>query len=457
MSEAQHTHTIDAAKTIETLRKNLKGRAEAYEIFYSFDSGLGVEAKEGQIDALKARSNAGVGLRTLLKKRQGFGFSSVLTEEALKELVDKTLSASVESSEDDYLKFPKESAGSGTPEKLLGIFDESFGQASEEERLKIALQIEESALSYDARIARVRKASYQESIHFDRVVNSNGVDVSHSATFYSGSVTAVAEEKGESQMGWEMGLGHGKNAVDPSAIGTGAAKNAVNLMGARKMGTIKCPAVLENTVVCELLEALAGSLLGDNVHKGKSMLIGKVGEKIASEVLNVYDDGLLPGGWASSPFDGEGVMRSKTPLILNGVCQGYLYDSYWGERAGVKSTGNATRSNYKGFPGVGISNLYIGKGSRSLDDLFKELGKGLFVTEVLGVHTINTVSGDFSLGAAGLWIENGSPAYPVRGMAVSGNLLQIFLKAGVVASDIRFIGSIGAPSLLITEIEASGS
>lgn len=444
-----------ADETIDSLRKLLEGRADSYEIFFSAQRGFGVEAKEGAVDALKVRSSAGVGVRTLSAMRQGFGFSSVLGQEALREMVDKAVSGSAQAGTDKYLRFPAP-AGKVT-EEGLAIYDKSFGAISEEEKIKTALEIERAAMEYDKRIKRVRKASYSESVTADRVVNSNGVDISHSATYYTGSVTAVAEDSGESQMGWEMGMGHESGSIDSVKIGSGAALNAVRLLGAQKITTVKCPALLENTVACELLEALAGSFLGDNVQKGKSMLIGKAGQKVASAALNIWDDGIMPGGWATAAYDGEGMAQGRTPLVLDGVCQGYLYDTYWAERAGKSSTGNASRSSFKSVPGIGITNLYIEKGGRSFTELMKEMDKGLFLTELLGVHTINTVNGDFSLGAAGFWVEDGRVAYPVRGMAVSGNLLELFSRVAGCGSDLRFIGSIGAPSLLINEVEASGT
>lgn len=447
-----------ARRTIETLEGLLKGKADAWEIFYSLDTGVGVEARDGQVDALKARTNSGVGLRTLKGGRQGFGFSSVIGKDALAELADKTLAGSIEAAADEFLAFPESEDGSlSAPSQDLGVFDARWGEGSQEERLRCALEIEKSARAFDKRINRVRKASYQESMCYSRVANSSGADAAASATFYSGSVTAVAEQDGESQMGWDMGMGHVREDVRPAEIGKRAAETAVRLLGGRKIKTVKCPAVFENTVSCELVEALATSLLGDNVLKGKSMLIGKVGRKVASSALNLWDDGLLPRGWATSAVDGEGVARHTTPLLEEGVLCGYLYDSYWARRAGEKSTGNAARSNYKSLPSVGISNLYIGKGTQTLEGLFAQMSNGLFITELLGVHTINSVTGDYSLGAAGFRVEGGKIAYPVRGMAVSGNLLETLARAEGCGDDLRFIGSIGAPSLLINEIEASGS
>lgn len=450
---------LDSARdgaVVDTLRSLLDGRVAAYEIYLTREKGMSVEAKEGSIDSMKVRSSAGVGLRLLSGMRQGFGFSSVLSSDALSDLVDKAVTGASRSAQDRFLGFADPVAPCASGEDL-GIFDAAFAAVNEKEKIDTAVKIEKSALSYDKRVKRVRKASYSESIVASRIVNSNGVDLTEAATYYSASVTAVAEEGEDSQMGWEMALGHTRMAIDPEFVGTSAGRNAVRMLNARKLATMKCPAVIENTVACELLESLAGSFLGDNVEKGKSMLIGKAGRKVASLGLNVIDDGLMPGGWATSLFDGEGMARQRTELLSSGVCQGFLYDGYWARRAGVASTGSAARSGYKGSPGVGISNLYIEKGDKDPSTLMKLMKTGVFITELLGVHTINTVSGDFSLGAAGFMVENGAIAYPVRGMAISGNLLDLFSRVDSCGSDLRFIGSIGAPSLLITEIEASGT
>lgn len=440
---------------IDALKKAIGGRVTAYEIFYSEDEGVTVEAKEKTIDSFKVRSGSGIGLRIISGNRLGFGFSSALSVDALKRLADNTIAASVEASEDGFLGLPGKGAEPDLPQDL-GIYDGAFYDAPKQRLLKTALEIEDAARAKDPRIKRVRKAMYQESRVFSRVVNSSGIDAKSSATFFSGSVTAVAEHGAESQMGWDMETAHLRDGITPGDVGQRAASNALRMLGARKIKTTRCPAVIENTVAIELVEALSSSFLFDNVSKGKSMLAEKIGAAVASEALNIWDDGILKGGWATSCHDGEGLPRKKTELLSKGVLKGYLYDAYWARRGGKASTGNAVRSGYRGVPSVGTTNLYIEKGALSLEEMLKAMGQGLMVTELLGVHTINTVSGDFSLGAQGLWVEGGVAAYPVRGIAIAGNLLELFKRVRCCGTDARFMGSVGSPSLLIEEIDASG-
>jgi PmbA protein len=267
----------------------------------------------------------------------------------------------------------------------------------------------------------------------------------------------VAERNGESQMGWDMDTGRYISDVDVEKVGRRAARRAVNMLGARSIDTVRCNLLLENIVVCELLEVLACSFLLDNLEKGKSMFKGKIGDKIASSTVSIWDNGLLPKGWATAPFDAEGTPTQKTALVIDGICQGHLSDTYWGRRTGTGTTGNAARSAYKNLPTIGITNIYMeGKGPK-LENLISDMGRGLFVTELLGVHTANPITGDFSLGATGFLVEGGKISYPVRGLAISGNLADLLLKIEKVGGDLRFFGSVGAPSIVLRDVEVSGS
>ncbi|MBI5560124.1 MAG: TldD/PmbA family protein [Deltaproteobacteria bacterium] len=444
-------------RVVEVITRLCKGRVDSYEVFLSSSQGIAVEAREKKVDALKVSRSEGAAVRTLCKGRPGFGFSNVFAEDALKDMVELTIAGSSGAAEDGYLSFPRPSGPPQIVLPLLDTVDPAFEGVSEVELAGRAISIEEAALSFDPRVKRVRKAAYGETKASARTVNSNGVDVSYDATFFSGSVVAVAEEGGDSQMGWDTGMGHKRADVDCTAIAKGAGERAVSLLGARTLKTLKCPAVFENTVVIEFIDVLSSSFLADMVLKGKSMLAGKRGKKVVSRVLNLTDDGLMRGGWASSLYDCEGVLKKKTPLIREGLCMGFLYDTYWAKREGVLSTGNAARPGWKGVPSVGTSNLSMEEGEKSLAELFSDMGSGLFIREAMGVHTVDPVSGEFSLGASGLWIEGGKPAYPVRGIAIAGTLLDLFSKVEAVGNDMRFLGSTGAPSLLFGEINASGA
>lgn len=439
---------------IEYCAKMLRRKTDAWEIFYSHQNGLSIEAKDGKVDAFKVSSSEGVGLRVLKDKKIGFSFTSALSKDSLNELVENAVAGSLGVESDEFLSVPppqKKPAGE------LMLFDTALDKVPEEDKIKKAISLEQAARGFDPRVTKVRKASYGESCVQSRLVNSTGIDVKKITTFITSSITAVAEDRGDSQMGWDMDMSHFASDVDVAKVGRGAAKRAVDMLGARAIETVKCPVIIENVIVGEFLEILAPSFYADNLNKGKSMLKGKKGKKIFNEKITLWDDGLLPNGWSTSEYDGEGVPRQKTCLIDKGICKNYLYDSYWAKREGKASTGNASRSNFKSISTIGISNLYMEKGETDFEGLLRQMGNGLLITNILGAHTANPITGDFSFGASGLWVEDNKIAYPVRGAAISGNMLELFSKVDVVGSDLRFLGSVGASSVLISEMEISGA
>ncbi len=441
---------------IDMLTQRLKGRVDAFEAYVEHTDGVTVEARHKSIDSVKVTSSQGVGIRVIKDERCGFGFSSTFDERALSTLIDDVTDGLSSVSKDRALTLP--SPVEATVEShALGIFDSSVDFVDIDEHRKRALMIEEATYATDKRVKRVRKAAYGERRATFRTVNSLGVDVSVEATFSSGSVMAVATEDGDSQMGWWVEMGHRRDSVSPVEIGTKAATKAVEILGARQIKSGLYPVVLENTVMVDILGTLGGAFLASNTQKGRSMLADKRGKKVMSPVINIWDDGLLPGGWATAPYDCEGVPRTRTPLVLEGVCQGFLYDTYHARRENTSSTGNAQRMGFLTTPTVGVSNLYIEKGNASMKQLVGSIKRGLLVTEVMGVHTIDTVTGEFSLGAMGFLIEDGEVIHPVRGIAIAGTLLKLLEKAMAVADDVCFIGPVGSPSVMFEELHISGA
>ncbi|MGB9793241.1 MAG: metallopeptidase TldD-related protein, partial [Thermacetogeniaceae bacterium] len=209
-------------------------------------------------------------------------------------------------------------------------------------------------------------------------------------------------------------------------------------------------------VVTNFLGLIASTLLADAVQKGRSLFAGRIGQRVASEGVTIVDDGTLPGGLMSSPFDGEGVPSQKTILIANGELLGFLHNSYTGRREGVPSTGNAKRASFKSPPEVGITNFYLAPGEKNPQEIIEKTEKGFYVTEVMGMHTANPVSGDFSVGAAGIWIENGELTIPVRGMVIAGNILELLMNVDMVGSDLRFFIGTGAPTIRVAGLTVSG-
>jgi PmbA protein len=244
--------------------------------------------------------------------------------------------------------------------------------------------------------------------------------------------------------------------LDPVYIGEEAAKAATQLLSAGSTQTAQTTVVFDRQVTAQFLEAVSPMFLSSYVQKGKSMLRGKLGENIASPLITLLDNGRIPGALGTAPFDAEGILTNETPLIEGGSLKAYLYDFHTALKAGVHSTGNAARGGYKTLPDVSTTNFYLKPGARSLSQLTQSVSNGILITKVMGMHTANPISGDFSVGAAGILIENGKLTRPVRGIAIAGNLLKMLSQVQEVGSDLRWFGSTGAPSLLIDGITVSG-
>jgi PmbA protein len=217
-------------------------------------------------------------------------------------------------------------------------------------------------------------------------------------------------------------------------------------------------------VASEFLSLLAHSFLADQIQKGKSSLKGKQGERFFSPCLTIVDDGTYPKGISSSPIDGEGMPSQRTSLVVQGEVAGYLYDRYWANRENlsssksrIRSTGNSRRHGIKSPPGVGVSNFFIERGDGTFPKLVENLFTGLVVEEVMGLHTVDPISGDFSLGCSGDWIDKGEKVHPVKSVAIAGNLFELFRRVIMVGEDLRFFGGVGSPSLLIKELVISGN
>ncbi|GFO60370.1 peptidase [Geomonas silvestris] len=428
---------------------------DAFEIMLTRSRDLAVEARNGQLDTFRCAEPFGVAVRVKVGSGLGFSFSTSFDEAALKQMVEGAVVGATMQTPDPFCVLPAPLPG-GYP-VLPHLYDPAFFATPDQEKVERALELERRVLAQDPRVKRVRKCSYSESVYQVLIQNSLGVAAQYQGTQLSLSASAVAEAEGGAQMGWDFAFSHRLDGVDPEKVAAGAAGKAVALLGARPFATMRCPVVLDRHVAAQLLEVLAGSFLGENVHKGKSRLAGRTGERIFSEQVSVRDNGLLENGMGSAPCDGEGVPQQDTALVTSGILQGFLYDSYWGIRLGAASTGNSVRGGVKGPPRLAAHNLHLQPGRSTPEELRAGIGRGVLITDVLGMHTANAISGDFSVGATGYYLEGGELVHPVKGIAIAGNLFELFNNVELVADDLRFFGSVGSPSLRIGELDVSGS
>ena len=439
--------TIDLAQYI--IKEALSQGSDLVEIFTKRGKGISVEAKDGKVEAFESSRDFGLALKVIKDHRMGFSFTT--DAENIEKIISEAVEGSQWNGRDEYVDIPEQ----GLRNEVL-IYDETIHEIKEEEIISTALTLEERTRAFDKRITKVRKAEVSAGEGETTLVNSRGINVSYKSSYYSAHVSALArDESGDSQMGWEYAGSRKMDEVDIVSVGERAARRAIELLGSRKINAVKVPVILSESVAVDFLEILSGSLSAESVQKKRSFLSHKIGETVVSPLIDVIDDGTLPWRTGTSPVDDEGVPTGNNTLISRGVLKGYMHNTYTARKDGVASTGNAVRSSAKSLPGVGTTNLYIKTGDVSRLDQVKSLPKGILILSAMGVHTANPVSGDFSIGISGLWIENGEPLYPVKEAIISGNILDMFKRVESVGSELVFYGSTGSPSILIGAMDIS--
>lgn len=423
-----------------------------YEIFAIRSKNITIQVKDGKVEFLNRAESKGLSLRVIDEGRLGFSYTTDFRESALEQIVRQAKAGALGTSPDPFLQFP--SKAHHYPQ--VAIYDQAAEKINLTTKIDFAKEMESAAKNYAPCIKRVRQSQFQEMVTKVYLQNAHGLDIAYQRTLYSASILVMAEENEEGEMGWNYAFHPYFHKLNPQEIGEEAGDMAAGMLGARPIPTQRTNVIFINRVMSEMLDVLSTAFLADEVHKGKSLLAPYLGKAVMSPQVTIYDDGLYPEGYATCPFDDEGVPRQTTLLVEKGVLKGFLYDTYTAAKENRLSTGNAGRSGLETPPQVAVTNLYLVPTATPFSELLNTLYTGLVVTDILGMHTADPISGDFSVGASGYWVEKGEKNFPVKGIAVAGNVLELFKHIVTVGQDLRFFGHCGAPSVLIEGVQISG-
>jgi PmbA protein len=428
--------------------------AEDAELYLSRGTEFTVRIYRGEIESLVSAESRGVGVRTFKEGRVGFSYSSDTEPEALDQLVNEALENGRYNHADEANVLPE----THPAEPLAGLNSPALASADPQRKIDFAMEMERRAIALDPRVRRVSEAVYSDGAGQVEISNTKGLDVSFERTVAYGVLETIAEQDSEMQSGFAFTHGRDIEQLELEAVVKEAVENAAGLLGARPVATTSVPVVFHPHAAAMILGVLSSSFSADAVIKRRSLLAGKLGEKVASPIVEITDDPRLPDGLASRPFDGEGVPSQRNALIADGVLKSYLHNTYTARRTSSRSTGSAVRS-YKSVPEVGVSNLVLRPGDLSREALLARVDNGLHVSQLSGLNTVNPVSGEFSLGCTGHWIEKGRLTRPVKEMTVAGNVIALLKKVVAVANDLRFMfagGFCGSPTVLIEELPVGG-
>ncbi|HEX4278725.1 MAG TPA: TldD/PmbA family protein [Bryobacteraceae bacterium] len=408
----------------------------------------------GELETLKEAGSRGAGLRVLIGKRMGASYTSDLTAEGIQQMVRSAIDLAALTTEDPH-------AGLPDPEELgalstdLELFSNDTAGLPTEERIAIAKRAEAAALAVDPRITNSEGASFDLSVGGRVFANSRGFLGSYRSSYCSVSAVPVATLNGSMERDYWFTIARNyKGLEDAESVGRKAAERALRRLGAVKVETQRVPVIFEPRTARTLLGNIFEAVDGRSIYRKASFLAGKLGEKIADERITLIDDGTIPGLFGSSPFDDEGVPTRRTPVIERGVLKSYLLNTYTARKLNLKTTGNASRG-ITGNAGIGHGNFFLEAGTRSPEEIIRGVKNGFFVTELIG-SGVNIVTGDYSRGAVGLWIKDGELAFPVSEVTIASTLQEMLNGIGEIGSDLEFLSSTSAPTIMIGEMTVAG-
>ena len=446
---------LELAQKLVALAK--KRGADEAECLVERGRNASVKVRGGEIEDLTQATSKGAGLRVFVGGRLGFATTTDFTEGELPLFVDRALASAREAAPDERNGLPRGNAVKRHPEApALGVlWDPRVAEIDPAWKIAAAREMERAARAEDPRVTKMDGASAGESVEEAAIASTHGLAGRHRSTSAWLSCSPVAEGGGQLQTSYWYDVKHAlADLATPEFVGREAARRAARMLGARPVPSCNVPVIFDPLMAAGFVSGVAGAVNGDLVFKKASFLTGRLGQRIASPLLNLVDDGLRPGGLATSAFDGEGVAQQRTPILEGGVLRHYLYDTYTAKKAGAKSTGNAARG-YASLPGIGTTNLTLERGTTAAAELVRGVKRGLYVTAMLG-RGVNSVTGDYSRGANGLWIEDGAFAFPVQEVTVAGHLDAMLQAVDAVGDDLVFLGSTGAPTLRFAELTVSG-
>jgi PmbA protein len=437
----------------EKLVKNcLDKGANAAEVYLESGRELSIEVRNGEVETVQEAASHGVGLRVFVEGKMAFSHCNDFSDEALENAATSAVGFAGKTTPDENNVLPENLPDT----EVEGLYDPGIGSVSMEKKIEMAKKVEALALK-DDRITKSSGSGFYEGEGETIICNSNGLVKSYKSSFYNYGVGVVAEKEEQKSSGYEYtGRRFFDDLVSPEEIAEKAAKKAYEMLDPQMVKTQKAAVIFDPDVARSILGGILGALNGERVLQGASFLADQLEQKFATELMTLIDDGTIPKGLGSKPFDGEGVPTQKRMLVDQGVLKGFLYNTAVAKRAGLKSTGNASRGGFRSLPGIGFHNLYMAAGKNSPEEIIGSTDNGLLLKGVTG-YGINPVNGNFSGGASGFWIKNGEILFPVKGLTIAGTASEMLNNIDMVGNDLDLNRSFTAPTLRITEMQIGGT
>jgi PmbA protein len=406
------------------------------------------EARDSVVARLEGSTGKSLALRVFCDGRKATLSTTDLSEGGLREAVERVVANARLVAPDEFATLPDVVGGDAQD---LSLADLAVAERPGSEKVDEALDLERLIRAADARVSNSSGSHYTDAVAVNALANSNGFAAGYRWTRVGRSTGPVALD-GDVKRIAQYGTA-GRHLADleaPDSVAATAVRRAVDLFGARKPPTMRVPVIFERDVAASLLDDLFAAVSAANVATENSWLSGQIGNRVGSALVTIVDDGRLPGGLGSAPFDGEGVPTRRTPVFEGGVLRSFLYDSYYARKLGAATTGNSTGG------GIGPSNFFLEPGALSLAELIAATPIGVLVMDTIGFATEHA-SGTYSRGARGFFIEGGELAYPIDEFTIAGRYTEMLAGVDAVANDLRFDSAVVSPSFRIAEMTVSGN
>jgi PmbA protein len=435
----------------QLVKASLKKGADAAEAYIQSGRDLSLEVRKGEVETVEEAAGSGAGVRVFVKGRMAFASSNDLGEKALADAVGRAI---------EFARVTTPDANNVLPDdpgitEVAGLYDARIALVPMDEKIALAKRTESLAMK-DPRITKSDGARYQESEAEIVIANSNGLVKSFRSAGCGYGVSVVAEKGDQKSSGGESCSRRFYGDLKPAEeVAAKAVKDAVEMLDPRPVKTQQAAVIFTPDVARALLGGILGAVNGERVLQGASFLAKKMGQKIGSELITIIDDGTREKGMASEPFDGEGVPTQRRIIVEKGELKGFLYNTIVAKRAGVRSTGNASRGGFTSLPGIGPHSFFMAAGAAKPEDIVKATKSGLLLREVTG-YGINPVNGNFSGGAGGFWIEDGQIAFPVKGLTIAGPADAILNGIDMVADDLDLDRTMTAPTFRVRLLQIGG-
>lgn len=440
---ADHTHADLEAIVARALDAARRGGATAAEAAVSVDTGLSVTVRLGEVETLEYQRDRGMGITVYVDHRKGTASTADLAWDSVTETVRKALSIATFTAVDEY---------AGLPDPAMLARDVPDLDLSHpwdihaEQAIELAKACEAAALGYDTRINNSEGGSVGTHRGLRVFGNSLGFIGGYPQTSHSVSCVVLAQQGEDMQRDyWYTSSRDWRELESAADVGRRAARRATERLGAVKLSTRHAPVLFVPELARGLVGHFVSAIRGGPQYRKSSFLLDAAGQQVFPAWLSMHERPHLPGALGSAPFDGEGVATRDRDLVKDGVLTGYVLDSYAARKLGLTTTGNAS----------GVHNLIVGPGTEDFEALVRRMGTGLVVTELMG-QGVNTVTGDYSRGAAGFWVENGAIAYPVHEITIASNLRDMFRGIAAVGSDLDIRGGIRTGSILVGDMTIAG-